>query len=92
MRLPRTPDYVPPKIDTGDSSEVYQKRIEDKERRERMIEGILQARKEKDGIQKQINGLRSERAKIKGKSKAAKAARAKYDAFINELRIKKSEI
>jgi hypothetical protein len=93
MRLPKKPTgIIPLRIDSGDSSEIYQKKIEDKERRERMIEGILQARKKRDDIQKNINRLKCERAKIKGKSKASKAARSEWDKLIAELRIKKSEI
>jgi len=88
-RLPRTPRQVPARIDTEDTTEEYQKRIEAKEKSERMIAGILAAREAAKAIQKQINDLRSERAKIKGKSKAANELRRQYDNAISALRVKK---
>ena len=85
-RLPRAPRPVPTRIDTDDSPEEYQKRIEAKEKSERMIAGILQARDEAKAIQKQINELRSERAKIKGQSKDSKSKRQQVDLLIATLR------
>lgn len=87
-RLPRTL-RIPARIDTDDSSEEYQKRIEAKEKSERTIAGILAARDEVKAIQKQINELRAERAKIKGQSKDSKSKRARVDQIIATLRAQK---
>jgi len=90
-RLPRTTKAVPPRIDTDHGSEEYQRLIDAKEKSERRIAGILAARKAAKGIQKEINYLRSERAKIKGKSRAAKDQRYEFDIKIDILRATKAE-
>ncbi len=88
-RLPRQPKPIPPRIDTDHGSEEYQRLIEAKEASHRRIAGILAARESAKAIQKQINALRSERAKIKGKSKASKELRSQYDKAISDLRLEK---
>lgn len=88
-RLPRTSKALPPRIDTDHGSEEYQRLIDAKERSDRKIAGILQARDEAKAIQKQINELRAERAKIKGQSKDSKSKRHQIDLLIATLRSQK---
>lgn len=89
-RLPRTSKPVPPRIDLECGPEEYQRLLDAKDKSDSKIAGILAAREAAKAIQKEINYLRSERAKIKGQSKASKSKRHEFDIKIDILRATKA--
>lgn len=84
-RISRLRKPIPARIDSDDSPEDYQKRIDAKTRNDQKIKDILQARSNRRVIQGAINEVRKERAKIQGRSKASDEARAVLDVKIASL-------
>lgn len=91
-RISRLRKPIPARIDSDDSPEDYQKRIDAKLRNDQKIEDILRARADRKLIQDTINAVRKERAKIKGRSKASNDERSLFDLRIKELIEKKLSI
>jgi len=91
-RLPRTPKLTPARIDTDETAESYQLRVENNYRQRQKIASILTARQRRKAIQHEINAIKKDRARIEGRSKVSNAAREAIDLNIKALRILKDNI
>ena len=91
-RLPRIPKLTPTRIDTDETAESYQLRVENNYRLRQKISSILTARQRRKDIQHEINTIKKDRALIQGRSKASNAAREALDLNIKALRILKDNI